>query len=310
MASLQIQEQWLARKTAFKLVAVSMVLGTVVNSGIRISLGKMSGSSVVGLISSNLLGLLCRLVLQRSASTAIARAIFRHFDLGAMRQIGRQYQDFPKLNAPANLIFSLGQDLPVLLFGVMFSPAVAGFYAMANRLSQAPIVIVARSMRRVFLQKAAAIDNSGRSLHKPFLLATVALALLGVVPFGFLWLFGQPVLQWLLGERWFSAGRYLEIMAPWLLMLWVTAPSNPVFIVLRKQNVWLVLQVWLTILRLGAFVIAYWVSVGPEWTLQAFVVATVAGNLFTIGVALVLISKHSEVLQTRGSSDPPTGTVA
>jgi hypothetical protein len=60
------------------------------------------------------------------------------------------------------------------------------------------------------------------------------------------------------------------------------------------------MQVWLTLLRLGAFGLAYLYSAGPEWTLQAFVLATVAGNVFTIGMAFMLISRHS-------TSRPPPG---
>lgn len=130
-----------------------------------------------------------------------------------MKQVAQRYSDFPKLNAPAAIIGSLGRNLPILLMGVMFTPVVAGFYAMANRLSRAPIEIVANSMRKVFLQKAAEIKNRGRSLRKAFLLATGELVILAIIPFGCVWLFGQPLLSWLLGVQWFEAGRYLEIMA-------------------------------------------------------------------------------------------------
>lgn len=304
MAALQVQENWLARRTLFKVVAGSMVLGTVVNSGTRIGFGALMGSSVYGLITSNLLGMSCRLVVQKAASSEGLRATFRRIGWPAMRQIAHRYADFPKLNAPAALIFSMGQNLPVLLFGVMFSPAAAGFYAMANRLSQVPIAVVATSMRRVFLQKAAAVNNSGRSLRKAFLLSTGALALFGAVPFGGLWLVGQPLAAWLLGERWLEAGRYLEIIAPWLFMLWVTAPSNPIFVVLRKQKLWLFLQIATTVLRLGAFGLAYVLAAGPTWTLQAFVIATVGSNVATILVALLLISQRAASYPDEASGSP------
>jgi hypothetical protein len=42
---------------------------------------------------------------------------------------------------------------------------------------------------------------------------------------------------------------------------------------------------------LGSFAIAYAVSAGPEWTLQAFVVASMTGNLATLGLALFLVSR-------------------
>lgn len=304
-AGLQVQESWLGRQAAFKLVAASTVLGTVVNGAIRIGSGFVWGTTIAGLISSNLIGMFSRTVVQRAASVEGLNSIFRHFSFVSLRQTAVSYRDFPQMDAPAGLVFSLGQNLPVLLFGTLFSPAAAGLYAMANRLSQVPIKIVSSSVRRVFLREAATIKNRGGPLLKAFLMTTGALLAAGVIPFTVIWLYGQPLLGGLLGERWLEAGRYLEIMAPWLLMMWVMAPSNPVFVVLRKQNIWLILQTGLTILRLGAFGLAYLVEAGPEWTLQAFVVATVAGNIVTIFVALKFIAGSSQ--GPISSDSPPAG---
>jgi len=295
--SLHIQESWLARKQRFRVVAVSLIAGNGVTSGTRIASGIIAGSSVYGLITGNLLGMSCRLLIQKSSSIDGLRATFRRIGWQKLKQVARRYSDFPKLNAPAAIVSSLGQDLPVLLLGVMFTPAVAGFYAMANRLSRVPIEIVANSMRKVFLQKAAEIKNSGRSLRKAFLLATGGLALLGLLPFVCVWFFGQPLLTWLLGVRWLEAGRYLEIMAPWLFMAWMIAPTNSIFIVLRKQRSFLVLQTVLTALKLIAFGVAFAIGAGSEWTLQAFVLVTVIGQLTTIAVALSLISHHDASLR-------------
>jgi O-antigen/teichoic acid export membrane protein len=217
-----------------------------------------------------------------------------------------EYSDFPKFDAPAGLIFSFGQNLPVLFFGTMFSPAIAGLYAMANRLSQAPLTVVSDSVRRVFLQKAARINNRSGSLLKAFMLTTSGLALMGLVPLIVLIFFGEPLLGWLLGDRWLSAGRYLEIMAPWLFMVWVTAPANPVFAVLRRQKLWLTVQSLLTVFRLCAFGVAFLLSAGPEGTLQAFVIATVAANIITIVIAINLINKKASQLRTEGKIDERT----
>jgi len=298
-SSLKIQGSWLTRKQRFGVVAVSLVAGGSATSATRIAAGIAAGSSVQGLIAGSLLGLSCRLLVQKTASIDGLRATFSRIGWRRMKQVAQRYSDFPKLNAPAAIIASLGRNLPILLMGVMFTPGVAGFYAMANRLSRAPIEIVANSMRRVFLQKAAEIKNRGRSLRKAFLLATGGLVILGIIPFGCVWLFGQPLLTWLLGGQWFEAGRYLEIMAPWLFMAWVVAPTNSVFIVLRQQRSFLFLQTVLTVLRLGAFGVAFAIGADSEWTLQAFVTVTVAGQLVIVALALFLISQHAERLQTK-----------
>ena len=292
MSALHVQESWLTRTKSFTVASASLVVGNATTGLTRIGLGYFQGSSIYGLIVTYLVGLASRLIVQRSASSMGARALFSRIDWPTVRAVARRYADFPKFNAPAGVVYAIGGNLPVLLFGVIFSPAVAGFYAMANRLSHMPLTIVANSMRRVFLQKAAAIRNRGGSLRKAFLLLTGGLVLLGIVPFAVLWLFGEPLLTLLLGARWTVAGQYLEIMAPWLFSVWVAAPCNAVFIVLREQRFFLLRQTILTVLRAIAFAIAYLATGKPEWTLHGFVIVTVLTNVVTILHALRMISRH------------------
>ena len=291
MTIIHLQESWLTREKHFKLVSTSLVAGNVVTSLSRIIFGAAVGTSIYGLIIGYIIGLLSRIGIMHESAREGWRALFAKWSRADMWNTMRRYSDFPRLNAPAALVFAAGQNLPVMVFGALFSPAVAGLYAMANRLAQVPVAIVANSLRRVFLQKAAAIANEGRSLRRAFLLASAGLALMGVLPLLVLSFAGQPILTWLLGANWTDAGSFLEIMAPWLFMAWVEAPCNPVFVVLRRQKFWLALQTSLTLLRLGAFAVAYWMTSTPAETLRAFVIATVIGSLVTIATAYALIGR-------------------
>ena len=289
MSAILIQESWITRTKSFKTLSASLVGFNVGTSGSRIISGVITGSSVSGMIGGYFFGILCRFALQFRAIRDQLAFAFHKLGGSTARQLATRYSDFPRYNAPAGLVFSLGQNLPVLVFGSMFSPAVAGLYAMADRLCQVPVSIVATSVRRVFLQKAAEIENQGRTLRKAFLLSVGALAALGLAPFSILWAFGQPLAAWVLGEDWHSAGRFLEIISPWLFMVWISAPCNAIFVVLRKQKFWLALTVAITLFRLSSFAIAYSVSAGPEWTLQAFVIASILGNIFTLSTTTFLV---------------------
>lgn len=300
LTTLGIQENWLARKRQFKIVAVSMVVGSTTTGGTRIGFGIVGGSSVIGLLAGNMLGQVCQLAIQKTASSEGLRSMFRRMTWSQIRHIAAKYSDFPRLNAPAALLSAVAQQLPVLLLGVLFSPAIVGFYAMAMRLSHVPVEIVAKSVRRVFLQKAAEINNRGRSMRLAFLLSTGALALVGAIPLVVLWFFGEPLVTWLLGERWAQGGRFLEIVAPWLYMIWITAPSNSVFVVLRKQRAWLTLQATVTALRMATFGLAYALAAGPEWTVGAFVTATVIGNLIIIATAVLFIARNEHEALRQG----------
>ena len=291
-----INGSWLTRQKSFRTMSTSLVVGNSGNSGSRIAFGFTSGSTIYGLIIGELIGTTLKLVVQHKAVQAAVRSLRQPFDWSATKELASKYSDFPKFNAPAGLVFALGQNLPVLLFGAMFSPAAAGLYAMANRLSQSPVNIVATSVRRVFLQKAATIKNEGRSLSKAFFLSIATLGLTGILPFAGLWTFGQEIATWVLGKDWTEAGLYLEIIAPWLLMKWIAAPCNSIFVVLRHQRFWLLMTSLITTLRLGAFGIAYVLGLDPEQTLQSFVIASVLGIIATILMTTMLIGRNNREL--------------
>src|SRR5690606_26726641 len=108
---LTVQEQWLTRESAFRLSAASIVLGSAITGGVRIFFGSFWGSSVFGLITGNLVGLLSRIIVQRKVATFDGmKAGLRFSNIPDMRRVAREYSDFPKLNAPAGLIFALGQN--------------------------------------------------------------------------------------------------------------------------------------------------------------------------------------------------------
>jgi O-antigen/teichoic acid export membrane protein len=291
MSAQDIQEAWLARKKKFAAIGRSVVVDSAIGGASRIGFGLGQGSSVHGLIFGHLLGVTGRLVMQGRAEPGGAGIAFGRVQWHALRDIARRYSDFPRLSAPAALVFATGQNLPVLMFGAMFSPAAAGFFAMANRLSRMPVQIVTNSVSRVFMQKAATIHNSGRPLTRPLALSTSGLLALGALPAAVVWAYGQEILGWLLGSRWYVAGAYMEVIAPWVLAAWVTAPCNPVFTVLRKQKYWLSLQIVLTLLRIGVFVVGYLFGLAEMAILRAFVAVAVAGNLITIATAFSLAAR-------------------
>jgi O-antigen/teichoic acid export membrane protein len=292
VVAIRIQEYWLTREKAFRIVSVSLIAGNASTGISRIGLGLLGGSSVFGLIGGHMLGMCARILVQWSRCAGTLRSALRRIPASTLCHVGRRYADFPLYNMPAAVVHTLGQNLPVVLLGVMFSPAVAGLFAMARQLLDAPTRMVSESVRRVFLQKAASIHRQGRSLKKAYFLSTGALALAGLPAVLILSTFGQPIATWFLGDRWFEAGRYMEIIAPWLFMLWVMAPCKATYIVLRRQRQLLWIEMILTTLRVGVFGVAHIIEAGPQWTLQIFVTVTVVVNVATILVAILLILRE------------------
>ena len=66
-----------------------------------------------------------------------------------------------------------------------------------------------------------------------------------------------------------------------------------------------VLRVWIGLNTLDAILtwIAFAMGAGSEWTLQAFVIATILGHLLNIAVASLRISQHTRDLLSKEPAD-------
>jgi O-antigen/teichoic acid export membrane protein len=60
---------------------------------------------------------------------------------------------------------------------------------------------------------------------------------LSILPFGALMLFGEELFGFVFGENWAKAGYYSQIMAPWLLMNFLSSPVSMVPTILKKQQI-------------------------------------------------------------------------
>jgi O-antigen/teichoic acid export membrane protein len=273
-----IQESWLSRRQKFSAIGVSMIAGTSFTGLSRITWGLLAGSSSTGLIVSQLIGLFSRLCVQfwRGGRKALTSA--STVSKGALRKAAHDYRDFPKLNAPASLVSSGAKNMPVLLLGFLYGPEPAGFYAMAMRLAQSPLRLVTISMHRVVYQRLAEIASNNRPLMRPYWMLCGGLFLLGVIPTIVIVLFGPQLLELLLGPKWPEAGRYLQLVAPWLLTILVSVPVSPTLNVIRRQELWLQLQTASFALRLLVFVGAYMFGASALMAVGAFVTAVVCIN--------------------------------
>lgn len=275
-----ICEGWLTRTRGFVPSAKATFLQAAVTSGGRLSTGAVWGTSTWGLIVPYLTGLILHLWL-------LAQAVWQRRDHAEtpttgpvstpapatvpLKDIAREYREFPTYNLPAGFLRAMSDNLPILFFAPVFGAAAAGFYAMADRLIKAPLTMGAMSVRRVYQQRASAILHRGGDLQKSYHRVTAYLALLGLLPLLLLMLAGQPLMEFILGDRWTRAGLFAEILAPWLYLMLITRPATALVDLLRQQRLWLWTQVSSTLLRILAMLLAWRWGGSEEWVLWGFV---------------------------------------
>lgn len=271
------------RAQTFRALAVADVAETLLVGGSRILMG-LGGSSVWGLVVGYVIGSTGRItLLARNAITPFA-LLSEPMSWSTSKKLMTEYRDFPLLSLPAGLITVLAAKIPFFVLGILYEPSVLGFYAMADRVIQTPVIAAGTSIREVFMRKLGHNVQAGASLRGSLTKLTLAMFVLGLLPFGLLGVWGAEILTVILGDRWADVGLYVQILAPWYYASWVATGVQPTMVALRAQGLWLRIQLGMLLARLLVFAVGYVAGADVQVILEWF-----AGvNVVIAGLGLVL----------------------
>ena len=250
--------QWLIRKKAFALTAKYGVFTTLLLSVIKASLGFLYPTALI-LIVTNTLGSLVGAAMTylgwRKQATKHP-AVQAVQPAATMRQLARQYRDFPLLRTPQNLINAFSQSLPVLLLAGYFGPSAAGQYAIAIAVLGMPAGLIGGSVMAVFYPRISEAIQNGENARSLIIKATVGMAATGALPFLVVIIAGPFLFEFIFGEQWQTAGVYAQWLSVWLFLQYVNKPAVSAVPALRLQGGLLIYELFST----GTKVFALWLG--------------------------------------------------
>lgn len=217
-------QAWATRTKAFKHVSASQVIRSLSSSGVQIGAGYLhSGPAglVGGAVTADFL-----------ASANLGRIVYKDYhqlrgavSWARIRQLAKEYRDFPMYSASQNVTNSLSTSIPLLLLIHHYGAATAGAYAFASRILWTPLSLLVGSLRQVLFQKAAESQHRGRSLVSLYVRTTAGLFAIGVVPAMIIFCFGPWLFSSIFGARWMMAGTFARSLMLWLLFVFCNLPA-------------------------------------------------------------------------------------
>ncbi|NEW61116.1 oligosaccharide flippase family protein, partial [Sulfurovum sp. bin170] len=129
----------------------------------------------------------------------------------------KRHDSFPKYFTFSSLLNSFSQNIPIFLFSMLFSPAIAGFYGLTARVMQVPILLISGSTRRVFYQKASQMYANGENIREIYLKTTIGLIKLFILPLFIILLFGEEIFVLIFSNKWAESGVIAQITIIWFM---------------------------------------------------------------------------------------------
>ncbi|KUG18918.1 o-antigen flippase wzx [hydrocarbon metagenome] len=244
---------WLSRRVRFGTIAVSKVASSISNKVVQIGFGLVSASPL-GLIAGSLAN-------DASFSAVMLKGFrndlhfFRNVSFSEMRALAERYKKFPLFSTGSTLSNVASVNVASYMLAYFFGPIVVGYYSIAFTVVKLPAKLIGDALGDVFFQKASEerrltgdIRNVVQQVHR-------RLISIGIFPFLVLIVIGEDLFSIFLGVEWSIAGLYAKILAPWIFLIFISAPLNNVFNVLEKQGVSFAFNVSILVSRVAALYI-------------------------------------------------------
>lgn len=254
------------RHGSYRDIASATVNQSIARIGTQLLMG-IAGLSWWGLTFGDAVGRSfgIRRLLKRVPFTA--RDVLFGWNWRAMKPLIVKYQDFAKYSAPGAVFDSLGSHIVAPLLAAQFGLAVAGQYGVVFRLIVLPITLVGGSIADVFHQRLAeAARNSPQNAQRLFLLVSAVLLGTGLGIVGVVYILGDPIWTFVLGEQWSQAGQYALAIAPRAAILMLVSPISRTVLVFGGQRSKLVYNVFSLIIVLVTMMFARYLNWGAIYT--------------------------------------------
>lgn len=237
----QILSYWAVRKREFSRIARTKFCRGAARAAIQVGVGFLH-KGPLGLILGQLAG-------ETAGSTSLGLAAWTKDKLAlkaisssGMFKAAIRYRRFPMFSSWADLLESLGLQVPQLLFAAFYGASVAGWFALGQRVIAAPLNILVDSVSQVYFGEAARLSmKDPKAMKRLFLKLTGRLAFIGGMPVVLICALSPYFFAFVFGSDWEIAGRYVQILGPMFAVRFAIAPLIHTLSILERQDLY---SVW------------------------------------------------------------------
>lgn len=224
---------WAMRCNKYAGIAAARIIQAVTTAGFSIMLG---GQGFRGLVYGLVLGYGVSLIFLGIKILHKSPPLFWPLNIKRKVALAAKYISFPQVNLPQTFLENLQGSGVFFLVGMFFGTNTLGFYSLATRAIQAPLGPLRVAFEQFYYRRFAELSHERKSLGGTIDAMIIRLLVIAS-PFVLGILFFAPHLfSFFLGPTWIEAGKYAQILTPWMLMNFIASPLLAVPIVINQQR--------------------------------------------------------------------------
>ena len=161
---------------------------------------------------------------------------FKSVTVSGMKQVAIRYKKFPIYTMPAQLLNSVAVAAPIFILGYYYPKESVGLFSMAMTVLILPVNVISYSVRDVFRKKANDQYRSQGHFDSLYRKIFVSFAIFAVLACVICAPFLPQMFSYVLGEKWYDAGVYSQLLLPMIVLDFIAMSLSGVFIVVEKLN--------------------------------------------------------------------------
>lgn len=193
-----------------------------------------------GMIISMIIGSNTAVVYYLLQNKALLKNIFSSVGI---TDIAKRFVSFPKYMTFSDLSLTASQQFIPVLFSILYSSTVVGFFAMANRMIRLPNILITSAVGNVFRNEAMLQIREEGNCVKLFNSTFKKLLIISIPSFLFIFLVSPIAFRIFFGENWVEAGNYARVLCIMLFSEFITSPLNVLFTIREQQKKFMFLQI-------------------------------------------------------------------
>lgn len=201
-------------KGAFRASSIATVLQSLFNGLFSVLAGLALGSAQA-LILANVLSHVGRYYVLSKARDGVCSALALDGEVSSLRSVAREHKGFLLYRAPQEVINAVAANIPILVLGYQFGVEAVGYYGLAMRVLAVPSTVIGQAVGPVFYPKVSKAILEKRHATRLITTLTIALGVVGAIPYGLVILFGESIFEFVFGPFWAQGGEYARWLALW-----------------------------------------------------------------------------------------------
>lgn len=203
---------------------------------------------------------------------------------------------FPMYSLPSSFLDALCLGLTVPLLIRLYGVSVGGHYSLVWKAITVPSVLITVAVADTFHTRlASCARETPNQVMRLFLRTSAGLLIAGSIPAAILWLWGEPLFQFVFGAQWGLAGAIAATVAPWYLAQFIVSPVSRVVAVLSGQETKLIWDVLSLGMLFAVFFVAQRRGMMPLQTVKILTIVNTCLHAFYYLLLIRIITQFEKI---------------